>query len=225
MCIYCVFVQFIAYTEKQLYTTYATFAGNKTHENIIRAHPAPTIHYTALVSRKNLSQLEGHCFGNQEYQITLLPSQLCTWKASALQIQPHIAHLYSILKKTLVCSASASRSLRAATWPAPGCVRLAPGTRPGHMKNTPERRSERMPNAPRVTMYGASAGLLPVRPAPPTPKKTLRICANPMTHPGRGRVGTCRPVATLLHQSFLFVLVVRLQLFYIKRKQCYFMRF
>jgi len=32
-------------------------------------------------------------------------------------------------------------------------------------------------------------------PAPtPTPQKTPRICANLMTHPGRGRVGTCPPV-------------------------------
>jgi len=33
-------------------------------------------------------------------------------------------------------------------------------------------------------------------PPTPTPQKTPRICANLMTHPGRGRVGTCPPVPT-----------------------------
>jgi len=38
--------------------------------------------------------------------------------------------------------------------------------------------------------------MLPSHPYPP--KKSLRICANLTTHPGRGRVGTCLTVATPL---------------------------
>jgi len=80
--------------------------------------------------------------------------QLCTWKASALQIQPHIAHLYSntsaILKKTRALSlsdpATSSSDLASDQLCSP-CAQDARGMHEKHAE-----RSERMPNAPYMTL-------------------------------------------------------------------------
>ena len=47
----------------------------------------------------------------------------------------------------------------------------------------------------------------------PYPSKTLRICVNPITQHGRGRVGTCPPVATLLVMKIHQMLNCSIRLF------------
>jgi len=46
-------------------------------------------------------------------------------------------------------------------------------------------------------------------PPPYSSKKTLRICANLITHPGRSRVGTCPPVPTNGYTSGCFLEIFR----------------